>query len=269
MDIKSMKGLIKKEWILLRWGIAALFLSNIVIVMAGPPLINRAFGIPLTTFENSLIITGVWFLFNLFIGVGVLLTSLEKEMSQLDIWFHSPAPMWKLVGSKAVFAVVVSALSLVLSGVLLILSFFMSDAYGVIPKSSGALSLLSIMISIFLTSIYFMAIGFLAWSLYQVGRSRFQSLSIIFTILLLFLGAFVGTFISELFRRSTILTAIKEFGPVKLTNVPFYNEHDSYLFTGIVPDGVAFTVGGLFLYGLLTITFFVVGAKLFEKKVRY
>lgn len=268
MDIKGVKGLIQKEWILLKWGIITLVLLNVVIVVAGPLLINRAFDLPLNTFENSQIITGVWFVFNMFVAVGVLLKSLEKEMRQPDIWLHSPAPMWQLVGSKAIFAVVITALLLVLGGLLLIITFLASDAYGIIPKSSGALSLLSVMISIFLKSIYIMALGFMLWSLYQVGRLRSSGLSVIFTTLLFFAGIFTGTVITELFRASRVLTAVKELGPVKLTNIPFYNEHNSYFFTGIVPDGVIFTVGGLILYGALTIVFFVVGAKLFEKKVR-
>ena len=91
MDMKSAKGLIQKEWILLKWGILALVLVNIVIVMAGPLLINRAFDLPLNTFENSFLISGTWFVAYLFIGVGILYTSLEKEMKQPDIWLHSPA----------------------------------------------------------------------------------------------------------------------------------------------------------------------------------
>ena len=119
MGMKGAKGLIQKEWILLKWGILALVLVNIVIVMAAPSLINRAFGLPLNTFENSLIISGTWFVASLFVGVGILYTSLEKEMKQPDIWLHSPAPIWQLVGIKAVFAVAVTALILVLNGILL------------------------------------------------------------------------------------------------------------------------------------------------------
>ena len=268
MDIKSVKGLIRKEWILLKWGILALVFVNIVVVMAVPPLINRAFDLPLNTFENSLIISGTWFVVSMFIGVGILFTSLEKEMKQPDIWLHSPAPMWQLVGVKAVFAVAVTALILVLNGVLLSISFMLSDAYGTISRFDGALSMVSVMISIFLKSIYIMGFGFMFWSFYQIGRSRSKGLSVIFTTLLFFAGIFTGTVIAELFRSIEFLTTIKEFGPVKLTGLAFYNEQNSYFFTGIVPDGVVFTVGGLILYGALTLIFFAVGAKLFEKKVR-
>lgn len=262
------KGLIKKEWILMKWGVITVFLLNIVVVMAAPPIINRAFGLPLNTFENSLVISGAWFVVSMLVPIGILFASLETEMKRPDIWLHSPVPMWKLVGIKAIFALAVTAMLLVLGGILLSISFLTSDAYGTIPKLDGALSMLSVMISIFLKSIYIMAFGFLFWSVYQVGRSRLSNLSVIFTTLLFFAGIFTGTVISELLRASKILTAIKEFGPVKLTNVPFYNEHNSYLFTGIVPDGVIFTVGGLILYGSLTIFYFAVGVKLFEKKVR-
>ena len=268
MDITSAKGLLKKEWILLKWGVITVFLLNIIVVMAAPPIINRAFGLPLNTFENTLVISGVWFVVSMFVAVGILYASLETEMKQPDIWLHSPVPMWQLVGIKAVFAIAVTAMLLVLGGVLLSISFLMSDAYGTIPKLSGALAMLSVMISIFLKAIYIMALVFMFWSLYQVWRTRSGQLSVIFTSLLFFAGIFTGTVISELLRASKVLTAIKEFGPVKLTNTTFYNEQNSYFFTGFVPDGVIFTIGGLILYGALTILFFAVGAKVFEKKVR-
>ena len=210
MDITSAKGLLKKEWILLKWGVITVFLLNIIVVMVAPPIVNRAFGLPLNTFENSLVISGVWFVISMFVAVGILFASLETEMKQPDIWLHSPVPMWQLVGIKAIFAVAVTAMLLVLGGILLSISFLTSDAYGTIPKLSGALSMLSVMISIFLKSIYIMAFVFMFWSLYQVWRTRSGHLSVIFTSLLLFAGIFTGTVISELFSASKVLQAIKE-----------------------------------------------------------
>ncbi|WP_210471371.1 hypothetical protein [Sporosarcina sp. 6E9] len=268
MDVKRLKGLLQKEWVLLKWGILVLFIVNVAVVVAVPPLINRAFDLPMNTFENALIISGTWFVFSMFISVSILLTSLEKEMKQPDIWLHSPVPMWQLVGVKAVFAVAVTGLILVLNGVLLSILFIMSDAYGAISRFDGALSMASVMIAIFLKSIYMMGFGFLFWSFYQIGRSRSRRLSIIFTTLFFFAGVFTGSVIAELFRSIELLTTIKGFGSVKLTGLAFYNEHNSNFFTGIVPDGVIFSVGGLILYGALTLIFFAVGAKLFEKKVR-
>lgn len=268
MDMKRLKGLMRKEWILHRWGILGPVFLNIAVVMAVPPLINRASDLPLNSFENSLIIAGTWFVFTMFMGVAFLFTSLEKELKQPDIWLHSPAPMWQLVGIKATFAVGVTALILVLNGVLLSISFIMSDAYGTISRFDGALSLVSVMISIFLKSIYIMGFGFMFWSLYQIGRSRSKGLSVIFTTLLIFAGIITGSVIAELFRSVQFLTTIKGFGSVKLTGLAFYNEHNSYFFTETVPDGTVFSVGGLLLYGALTLMFFAMGAKLFEKKVR-
>lgn len=269
MDLKKMKGLIRKEWCLLKWGIIILFLMNIAILVAGPYLINRIYDLPLTTLENARIITGIWFVFNMFVGVGVLFTSLEKELKQRDIWLHATTSMWQLVGVKVVFAASVTFLLLLLDGGILTVTVVLSDGSETIPKLDGILSLLSVMISIFLKSIYIMAFGFMFWALYQMVRSQSKDLSAVFTMLFLFAGIFTGTIISELFRASKILTAIKEFVPVKLTEFPFYTEDNSYFFTGIVQDGVIFTIGGLILYGGLALAFFVVGAKIFEKRVGY
>ena len=234
MDITSAKGLFKKEWILLKWGVITVFLLNIIVVMAAPPIINRAFGLPLNTFENSLVISGVWFVVSMFVAVGILYASLETEMKQPDIWLHSPAPMWQLVGIKAVFAIAVTAMLLVLDGVLLSISFLMSDAYGTIPKLSGALAMLSVMISIFLKSIYIMALVFMFWSFYQMWRTRSGSACQSFSHHYCFLQEFLQERLSLSCSASKVLTTIKEFGPVKLTNITFYNEQNSYFFTGFV-----------------------------------
>lgn len=267
------KGLFKKEWSISKWGIITLVSLNIFVVLLGPTIISQVFGIPQDFFTNTLVLVGAWLIVNILVGVGVLLTSLGHEMKQPDIWLHSPISMLQLVGAKALFATTVTAFLLVLGGCLLGISFLLSGEIGTISVFDGILSLLSVLIALFLHSIFVMAIGFFGWSVYQVIYSRIGRFSRFVTSILFILGIATGLYLSEKLEIGRAVSGffhmVKTVGPVKFTDATFYNEHDSYLFTGIVPEGVVFSIGSLFLYGGLTIILFVAGSILFEKKVRY
>jgi len=270
--VKVWKGLFKKEWMLLRWGIITLALLNVVVVLVGPILISRVFHVPLDFFTDTLGIAGIWLVFNVLTGVGVLATSLGHEMKRPDAWLHSPVSMLQLVGAKAVFASAVTAFLLALNAVLLIITFLLSNAVGTISIVDGFLSLISVLIAIFLNSILFMAIGFMIWSIYQVIHSRVSNLSGFVTMILIFLGTTTGLYLSDKLGTgrmiANILDYINEFGPIKLTDTTFYNEETSYFFTGIVPEGVIVSIGILLVGSLFTAFLFVAGSMLFEKKVR-
>ena len=270
--MKVWKGLFKKEWAIIKWGIIALALLNIVVVLLGPSIIHAVFGVPQDVFNNTLVIVETWLYFNIFVGVGVLLTSLGHEMKRLDIWLHSPASMLRLVVAKALFATVVTGTLLLLGGGLLGISFLLSDAIGTISISNGILSVLSVLIELFLNSIVVMALGFFIWSIYQVIYSRTGNLSGFVTTSLVFLGAAMGLYLSEAWgigrAFASLFQAADKFGPVKFTDVQVFKLHYSYLFTGIAPEGVVFSIGSFLLGGLFTVLLFVAGSMLFEKKVR-
>ena len=49
-------------------------------------------------------------------SVSWFLDSLNKEMKRPDIWLHSPASMWQLVGAKVVFITIIIGCSVLLCG---------------------------------------------------------------------------------------------------------------------------------------------------------
>lgn len=266
--MKEWKGLFAREWIIMRWGIIAFAFITAFIVLLGPVISSRASGIPQDFFTDTFVIVGAFLFLNIFIGAGVLCTSLGEEMKRPDIWLHSPASVLKLVVAKALFAASITSFILLIGVGLLGISYFLSDAIGTISASDALLSLLSAYIVILLVSIFVMAIGFFFWSCYQVIRSRFGKLSKFITSILFFVGIFTGILLWEKLRNRDLYDAIRDFGPVKLTNAKFYNEYMSQLFTGIVPEGFSFSIGILLVGSLFTAFLFVAGSLLFEKKVR-
>lgn len=248
----------------MKTGIFTYVLLTILIVMVGPEIIHFIFGVPKDFFENTLVIGSTWLVFGTVIGYGVLVTSLGKEMKQPEMWLHSPAPLLQLVGVKALFATFVTANLLLLNGILIVLSFLFSDRVGKVDLMDELLALLSVIIALFLISIFIMAIGFFFWAVYHVIRSYLGEFSIVLTFAL-FIGA---AMLWEKLRALGLFDAVGTFFPIKATSTMLYNESNSYFFTGIVPGGVITSLGSLLVYGTLTVVLFVVGAALFEKKVR-
>ncbi|BAQ09267.1 hypothetical protein OXB_0795 [Bacillus sp. OxB-1] len=263
--MKSWRGLIWKEWLLLRWGVGLIAVLSFFVILGGPLAIQKLLGVPGSYFSHALVFGGTWIVLHLFVGLFLLFTSLGNEMKQPEIWLHSPVPMAGLVGAKVAFASIVTTASLLWNGLLLGIAFYVSEGGGTIPFEEGVLPLLSVMVALFLRSLFVMGLGFFFWSVYQVLHSRIGK----------FLGAtasyiifFLSTILWEKVRVSGILDSLKAFGPVKWTDAAFFNESDSYFFMGIVPEGVVFTIGGLLVYGAVTVVLFMAGGVLFEKKVR-
>lgn len=262
--MKSWKGLFRREWIHLKWWVLLLGVVHLLVAFVGPVLISKIFGTPQDFFSLTLILSSSWLVFNMFIAMFMLLQSLGYELKRVDVWLHSPASMLKLVGSKAIFAVLTTGSSLLFGGILLGISFYLSESRETLTFSEGALPLLSVLVSLFLYSILLMAITFFIWSVYQVLRSRVGEWAVIFTIVVVFIGLY-GL---EKIRILALFSPIFKWGPVQMTTVSLFNEQDSYFFTGIAHNGVMFTLGGLLLNGLIVALLFIGGSVLFEKKVR-
>lgn len=255
--MNKLKGLLRKEWVLLRWGIFLLILTYIIVLLAAPTIIHIVFGVPLDLFQNRLGLFGLLFVFTMLVSLGMLFTSLRHEMRRPDVWLHSPASMLQLVGAKAIIAVLTTAFLLLLSSVLLGISYYFSDARGTISFFEGSLVVLSVIIALFLNSIYIMAIGFMFWVIHQITRSYIGEVAFIVTLGVFFAGAYVW----EKLMISGLFHGIKEIGPVQLTN-------HSFSLLGFNHDGIAFTSGNLLLNGIFVAVIFIFGSKLFEKKVR-
>ncbi|MFS0575662.1 hypothetical protein AB1K83_08510 [Sporosarcina sp. 179-K 3D1 HS] len=263
--MKSWRGLLRKEWMMLRRSVTILAILSILIVLVGPSVVGQLFDVPGEYAAHAFILGGTWIGFQLFLGVSILFMSLGNELKRPDIWLHSPISMYGLTGAKVAFAAIVTAGSMVWSGMLLGIAFILSGEGGSISFENGVLPLLNTICALFLRSLFIMGVGFFFWSVYQVLRSRYGSfLSTIMTYIVLALSMVVW----EKLRVTGIFEPLKTFMPVKWTDVDFYQESHSYFLAGLIPGSVIFSVGGLLLYGAVTVASFMAGSVLFEKKVR-
>lgn len=260
----SWRGLLQKEWVTWKYGVVTLFLLNVFVILIGPIITQWLFGAPQDFFTNTVVLVGTWFVLIAFIGMFLISISLSHEMKRPDLWLHSPLSIFQLIGAKVMFAAFTVAALLLFGGLLLGAQFIFSEATKTVALMDGTLALVSVLIKLLLISLFLMMLSVFAWALNRVFRSRLRSVGDFLSMIILF----VVMFLFEKIRVSGSLDQMKAFGPVKLTNTTLYNEHDSYFFTGIVPDGVIFSVGGFLLYGGIAVMLFIVGSMLFEKKVR-
>ncbi|PIC96581.1 hypothetical protein CSV69_06545 [Sporosarcina sp. P26b] len=257
-------GLIQKEWIMLKRLIFWIFLLDIVVITVAPPLVTSFAGRLDTLYDNTHIIVGVLLVLHIFAVVFILFESLKREMRTLDMWLHSPTSMVQLVGAKLTFAVLLALGSLFFSGFLggVVLYVIKDGTIGVEGKE--VLALVSVVLALSIKLIFMTATGWFFWSVYKVIKSRLRFFSIPF-ILLFIVSALV---IWEQLRINGFFDWLRTIVSVRLTDESFYNEHTSYFFMGFVPDGIAFSVGNLAFYLIISLVLLMIGSMFFEKKVR-
>ena len=110
--MKQWNGLMKKEWVAMKGWLYGTVGASILITLVIP------YVVPMFLEGNvDALISGLipfWILVSLILPVFVILSSLKKEMGHPDIWLHSPVSIFKLFGSKAVFAALVGVVNLLL-----------------------------------------------------------------------------------------------------------------------------------------------------------
>ncbi len=255
--MKRWKGLLKKEWALMKWRLIIFVLINSSILYLG---VDRlVYGLPEDFYASIQPMIALFFLLHLAMAVSLLFDSLGKEMGRPDIWLHSPASVQQLVWAKISLIVLTITCSLLLCGTIAGISYYAHG--GAVSVVDGLFLFLSVGVVILLNAIYVMAIVFFFWSMYQVFRSRIGWFSIIVIIALANMwiigwGVVWSTKIVQL-----VMEMGPMHGPIKTVDLLMYSNY-------VVPSGTILTIGSLALYGMMTVLYFVVGSILFEKKVR-
>lgn len=248
------KGLVRKEWALMKWGIVPLALLNGALVFLA--INNTLYGLLESLIVDIKFVIGFGFLLHMIAAVTWFLDSLNKEMKRPDIWLHSPTSMWQLIGAKVVFITMIIGCSVLLCGTIVGVAHYMGGGTASIVE--GLVLLFSMAVVILLNAIYVMAVVFFFWSIYQVFRSRmdwFFSVIIMFVVFILWAYAWGMIWFTDVFQT------VKELGPL---NGMMPMMEINY----IVPGIAILTIGNLVLHGVMTAIYFAVGSMLFEKKVR-
>lgn len=259
--MKQWNGLLKKEWVTMKWPLLSSALLGIIVMSFVPHLIASLFGFGVHVFEVALVVCFIWAGASVLAPVIALFILLEREMKRPDVWFHSTASIFKLVGTKAFFATLIGAVGLLIPTTVLAVQYALFKSTTFIFNDLLFFGSIFIVI-IFTVSITFMSIGFFFWVIDRLIKPYLKGFSIVATIILFIVSSrLYGQFVlSELYEKLILI------GPIDLMkiknpeiNVKFiYFEHTETLFyTGEIIFDIFFTV-----------VMFIVAALLFEKKVR-
>lgn len=263
-------GLLYKEWMQTRWTAVSFFAVTIVIgVFSYAPLYSNP---RLDTVLEIQDLAGMWFIIHMFLMAFLLISSVNQEFVHLDLWIHTKTSLFRLVGMKAVLAILVTLGSLLMCAVLTGIVYFTDSPPGSFISIGTALYVVcGVILTLLINAVFIMAVSFFVWSFYQMIKSTMGSrlVAYILTALLTFGGMFFwgAIYFSEPFTR------LREAWPIMSTKFGINNltfmEYRHFILTALMPESAFLTGGGLLLYGFFTLLLFMAAVFLLGRKVRH
>ncbi|QTD39977.1 hypothetical protein [Sporosarcina sp. Te-1] len=260
--MKQWNGLLLREWLPIKWQMIGSFIL-FGLGLVGLPLFFSSFvGLfNASSFEIATVLCFVWAAFSVFVPCFTFFMLFYRDMRKPDLWLHSTASIYKLVGVKMVLATLVGLASLLLSVVVVAIWFvFTKQPYILFDE---LLFYGSLFISVvFLGSICIMIIGFFFVVLDQLIKPYIKAFSVVITLLLFILSMRLYTiFVSSRFYEMVILRG-------KLDLLNFKNQRIDLQNSYYEITGTTFYIGEWIFEIACLLVLFIVGAMLLEKKVR-
>ncbi|MFS0575663.1 hypothetical protein AB1K83_08515 [Sporosarcina sp. 179-K 3D1 HS] len=258
--MKQWNGLVRKEWASMKWALLAMGIIGIVVLSIFPFLIRQIFGLDIHFYEITLVISFLWALASVLAPVATLFVLLEREMKRPDVWLHSTASIFKLVGSKMVFAVLIGILSLFIPTTMLAIQYTLVSA-PIFTMEEMVRFGVGFLVTLFFSSIGIMAIGFFFWVMYRLIKPAVKGFAVPLTLLLFFFSTWLITKItlSDSYQRVVMVGKVdlSKLEAIRLPSGGRFEMGPSEIYTGEIVVDV-----------LITFAMVIGAAVLFEKKVR-
>lgn len=263
--MKQLKGLIKKEWMLMRFWLVVLFILN-TLGIVGIPLSLRTWIDDVPIFKTAVILAGIWLVFSHLIAILLFIVSLQLDMKRPDIWLHTESSIYKLIGTKLAFATVLTSLSLLwIELLLVILQAINSD-----PEFMTFGQLLEmkvyVFVGIFFSILLNLIIVLFFWVIYHLLRPYVKGFSIIITAFLFIVSSIIWSMNStiELFEK------FPRFGGINIPIPDFiqrFRSYENYEDLTFLVEPTIYVSEIVFITAFAILLFWV-AALWFDKKVR-
>lgn len=257
------KGLVWKEWIIYKAFFFLWIVINILGILVGPFLIKRFLGVDVDIGIIAIIGSAIWMFLHVMITMLIFISSIERDMKRQDIWFHSPATMYKLVGAKLFSAFVFTFTSLVSVSVITTFAYQLFAKTDIIPLSTVLKIEMGLILAIAFSALSFTIGIFAMWVFSRLLRPINIAFAHITSIVLYFITVnYYSKFIdSDLYKKLAHYLEIElpkmNLGDFSSQNFYMNFEVNNNIFVGeIVFEIVFFTC--LFIFSTFV----------FEKKVR-
>ena len=126
--MKQWNGMVRKEWVTMKWPLIVSALVAITVMAVFPFLITGFLATEVHVFEFALVICFLWAGASVFAPVIALFTMLGSEMKRPDVWLHSNASIFKLIGSKAFMALMIGVGGLLIPTTVLAVHYALSKS---------------------------------------------------------------------------------------------------------------------------------------------
>lgn len=259
--MKQWNGLLKKEWAMMSGQFYATIVASILFILL-IPFGSNLFDWGLDALELSLLLSIIWMAVSVLIPTIMLLISLGKETNRPDILLHSSATIYKLFGSKAVFAGFVGAVNIAIPMIVIIVGSRYSDwlvdfPFKTILELGGFLYLVLSM-----QSLLVMCQGLFFGVLYQLIKPLIRGFAVPVVMILFLFSSWVAARISS----TAVYEKVTRFGPMIGSDKDAFNITKGNHFFEI--DLAALYTGTIYLDLLWAVFLFIAAVILFEKKVR-
>lgn len=225
------RGLMKKEWVLMRLQMAVFLLTALLICFFSvTPVLGGRFDFqhidPDRLYKMLLTI-------HLFSGPLLLLSSLESERKRPDVWLHSPAPMWKIIGVKVIMALLTATVSMICVSLMIGIAYFLGATESVSLEAAILFAGKAIVIAD-VNVVFNTVVVLFTWGLFVYLQGLFGKFAGFIVMIPILFMAFVWGVLTGVFLQDYIVT-----------------------------------ITGFAVIGLFSILFFSGGTWLLEKKVRF
>ncbi|HSO59227.1 MAG TPA: hypothetical protein VLQ66_13510 [Paenisporosarcina sp.] len=262
--MKQWRGLLMKEWINMKNLLYSLLVLDALVLFIVPSGFKRLFGIEEDLGTIRFMVGGILLFFHSLVALIFLIISLEKDIIRQDIWLHTTATMQKLVGTKIIFTIFVTSVSLLFIGVVTFGQFFISISNQSSELIDMGKFLILVNVMTFITSIYLCVVGFFFWVIYQTLRMRIQYYAIPVTLVLFVLINYwwnkilSSAFFTKTFAIGTL--PVNDFIPQSLLHETINVKLDF--------STEPFLIGILLFITFTTVLLYVSATSWLDKKVR-
>ena len=261
--MKQFRGLLMKEWIQMKGWLYVLLVMGAFILVVGPTSLKRVFGLA-DSIGTIGFMTGLTLIF--FHSIVVLLmfiTTLNKDMARQDIWFHTPASMFKVIVAKLIFSVFVVSVSIV---------FISTITFGylstTLENTTTKLEVINFALlvdgAIIFGSMYVACIGFFFWVIFHTIRMKIRMLAGPITIILFF---FINYWWDKILSSPFFTNLFSMMGDIPFERLSASDVMEK-TFSFDLYVGPSAQLGELLFIAITTILLFVLSVIWFDKKVR-
>lgn len=259
--MKQWNGLMRKEWVQWKWQLIFAIGLAIIALLVLPTVFGKITEDVEIVFEMTMMISFMVMMVGMIVPVICFATMFNRDIKLPDLWLHSTASTYKLIGVKLLMAAFIGAVSLLVPAAVVAIRFAITKARAITFDELAFFGTSSLLF-FFSISLMLLIVGFFFIVIDRLIKPFLKGFSIVVTGLLFVLSArlYGEVTASGLYDR-VFHTGKLNLLEMKNTKLEIGESSSLYMNFDIYVGDVLFVTA-------LSVILFFLAIKLFEKKVR-